>query len=383
MATRKAPAARAAVPSVVQKAEADEAARALRPPVGHDAVLTSLFASARAGRVPHALLFAGPEGVGKFLAARWFGAGLLCEHGPGAPCPQDHRDSVEPRQACGACKRVRAGTHPDLFVVDAFAEGFDRLSIQFVARRELRSAEVYQGPPIEEFLNLRAAEGRGKVVLVREAERMTEEAQNAFLKTLEEPRPGVILVLECSAPASLLATVRSRLVRVDFGALEPAELTTLLAGEPSVADLDDAAYTRLVRLAAGSPGRALRLARRRVPAMRALLDEALAGRIDPNAAARALWELDGDFSARTEAAERRLCAETFLDLGLEVMRDLERRRAGLPPGELVHGDAPEPARNGEATRRARMDAWIAARQDVQRNLGPEALVDRALHVLCR
>jgi len=370
LATRKAPAARAAVPRGRENGDADEAARALRPPVGHDAALESLFANARAGRLAHALLFAGPEGVGKFLAARWFGAGLLCEHGPDAPC-----------LVCGPCKRVRAGTHPDLFVVDAFAEGFDRLTIHFVARRELRSAEVYQGPPIEEFLNLRAAEGRGKVVLVREAERLTEEAQNALLKTLEEPRPGVILVLECSAPASLLATVRSRLMRVDFGALEPAALATLLAEEPSVADLDDTAYTRLVRLAAGSPGRALRLARRRVPAMRALFDEALAGRIGPSAAARALWELDGDFSARTEAAERRLCAETFLDLGLEVLRDLERRRAGLAADELVHGDAPEPARNGEATRRGRMDAWIAARQDVQRNLGPEALVDRALNSL--
>jgi len=352
LATRKAPAARAAVPRGRENGDADEAARALRPPVGHDAALESLFANARAGRLAHALLFAGPEGVGKFLAARWFGAGLLCEHGPDAPC-----------LVCGPCKRVRAGTHPDLFVVDAFAEGFDRLTIHFVARRELRSAEVYQGPPIEEFLNLRAAEGRGKVVLVREAERLTEEA------------------LECSAPASLLATVRSRLMRVDFGALEPAALATLLAEEPSVADLDDTAYTRLVRLAAGSPGRALRLARRRVPAMRALFDEALAGRIGPSAAARALWELDGDFSARTEAAERRLCAETFLDLGLEVLRDLERRRAGLAADELVHGDAPEPARNGEATRRGRMDAWIAARQDVQRNLGPEALVDRALNSL--
>jgi DNA polymerase-3 subunit delta' len=370
MATRKVPAGKAAAPVVSRKPDVDEAARTLRAPIGHDAALASLFASARAGRLAHALLFAGPEGVGKFLAARWLGAGLLCDRGPAPPC-----------EACGPCKRVRAGTHPDLFVVDAGAEGFDKLSIYFVAHRDLRPKEVYQGPAIEDFLDLRSAEGRGKVVLVREAETLVEEAQNALLKSLEEPRPGVVLVLECSTPASLLATVRSRLVRVDFGTLQPAALAALLADEPSVAELDEQGYARLVRLAAGSPGRALRLARRGVPAMRALLDGALSGRLGPSAAARELWEIAGDFSARTESAERRLRAETFFDLGLEVLRDLERRRAGLAPDELVHGDAPAPARDGEAARRGRMDAWIAARQDVQRNLGPEALVDRALHSL--
>ncbi len=347
-----------------------DTADTLTRPIGHDAVLRGLFESARQGRLAHAHLLAGPEGVGKFMLARWFAAGLLCERGPGEPC-----------LACGPCKRVRAGSHADLFVVDAFAEGFDRLSIHFVARRELRTAEVFQGEPIESFLDLRSSEGRGKVVLVREAERFTEEAQNAFLKTLEEPRPGVILVLECSAPAALLATVRSRLVRTDVGRLEDAAMRTVLGAHEDFVALEPAERAQLLRMAEGAPGRALRLAARSVPAMRALFDDGLAGRRAPDEVARALWELPGDFTARTDSAERRLRAETFLDLGLAVLRDVERRRAGIPPEALAHGDAPEPARDGELTRRRRLDAWLAARQDVPRNLGPEALVDRALAAL--
>jgi len=339
-------------------------------PLGHDAPLAQLFASARDGRLAHTWLFAGPEGIGKFLAARWFAQGLLCERGPAEPCLE-----------CGPCKRVRAGSHPDLFVVDAKQSGFDRISIHFVARRELRSSEVYQGEPIEAFLDLRAAEGRGKVVLVREAERLTEEAQNALLKTLEEPRPGVVLVLECSAPSTLLPTVQSRLVRAEFVRLGAEDMRCALAGVPEVEALTGAERERLLRLAAGAPGLARRLAARSVPAMRVVLDDTLRGALDPTGAARALWELGGDFEARTEAAGRRLRAETFLDLGLAVLRDLERRRAGIPADELVHGDAPEPLHTGELARRRRMDAWIAARQDVLRNLGPEALIDRALGAL--
>lgn len=347
-----------------------DAPEALARPLGHDATLAALFEGAVTRQLAHSLLLTGPEGVGKFMLARWFATGLLCERGPGEPC-----------LACGACKRVRAGTHPDLFVVDSAAAGFDALTVPFIAHRDARSSESYQGPAIEDFLDLCSAEGRGKVVLVRAAERMVEAAQNAFLKTLEEPRPGVVLLLECSSPASLLATVQSRLVRLEVGRLDAPDVTEVLRGRPEYEGLTPDERARLLRMAAGAPGRALRLAARAVPAMRALLDEALAGRLDPTATARGLWELDGDFAARTEAGQRRLRAETFLDLGLEVLRDVERRRAGLTPAELVHGDAPEPVRMGEHSRRRRMDAWVAARQDVLRNLGPEALVDRALAAL--
>ena len=90
-------------------------------PKTHGDVLLGLWKSAADGRLPHALLFSGPSGVGKFLSAGWFAAGLLCARGPGEPC-----------LTCGPCKRVRSGSHPDLFVVDAAASGQDQLTIAFI-----------------------------------------------------------------------------------------------------------------------------------------------------------------------------------------------------------------------------------------------------------
>ena len=87
---------------------------------------------------------------------------------------------------------------------------------------------------MEDFLDLRAGEGGWKVVLVREAERLGEAAQNAFLKTLEEPRPRVLLALESSRPERLLPTVRSRLVRVRLEPLSAADAEAVLglSGHP-------------------------------------------------------------------------------------------------------------------------------------------------------
>ncbi|MEL6907031.1 MAG: hypothetical protein AAFP22_16600, partial [Planctomycetota bacterium] len=130
-------------------------------PLGHEDVLRSLVRSARDEKLPHALLLTGPRGIGKFRAAVWLAAALLCEEGGDAPCGK-----------CGACTRVARDSHADLFVLDHRASGQDRISIHFVATRDPRPKDAYQGEPIESFLALRAEEGRGKFVIVREADAM-------------------------------------------------------------------------------------------------------------------------------------------------------------------------------------------------------------------
>ena len=81
---------------------------------------------------------------------------------------------------------------------------------------------------MEGFLDLRALEGRGRIVIVREAQRMNVAAQNALLKTLEEPRPGTVLVLEAHKSDRLLPTIKSRCVRIRFEPLDVADCVQVL-----------------------------------------------------------------------------------------------------------------------------------------------------------
>ncbi|MEO0662453.1 MAG: hypothetical protein AAFZ87_13030, partial [Planctomycetota bacterium] len=283
--------------------------------------------------------------------------------------------------------RVARDSHADLFVLDHRASGQDRISIHFVATRDPRPKDAYQGEPIESFLALRAEEGRGKFVIVREADAMNEEAQNAFLKMLEEPRPGVHLVLESGSPGGLLATVRSRVVPVRMDALGEADCRAVLERLEAAGEADD--LGRASRMAAGAPGEALRLARRAAPQMQDVLRQVLSGETSAADGARALFELDGDFPGRTASAERRTRARMILDLGLELLTDVERVAAGADPEPLPHGDAAvqilDAAGAGRAPvvadvrgRRGLAEAWLRAREDLDLNLAPEGLVDRVL-----
>lgn len=340
-------------------------------PVGHDDVLAGLVASARAGALPHALLFRGPAGIGKFRAARWLAATLTCERGESEPCLE-----------CGACTRALAGSHPDHFVVDAREHEQDEVTIFFVAERGERPQTAYQGQSIESFLALRAAEGRGKFVIIREADRMNEAAQNAFLKMLEEPRPGVHLILETARPRALLATVRSRVVDVRFEPLGAEDCASVVRATGAY-DGDDAHLEALVRSASGSPGGALELHARGVPAMAELVARALGGAAPAHEVAAELWDQRGDFPGRTAFVQRRTRAETILDVGLELLTDVERSLAGVDESRLRHGRlarglASSDRFEREGSRRRIADAWLGAREDLRLNLSPEGLVERAL-----
>jgi len=338
-------------------------------PRGHGERLEGLYRSARDGRLAHALLFTGPAGIGKFMTMRLLAIGLLCERGPGAPC-----------LACGPCKRVLLGNHPDLFEVDAPAAGQDQITVHFIAHRppEKKNPKDYKGPAIEDFLVLRAREGGYRVVLVREAERMNESAQNAFLKTLEEPTARTIVALESSRPGELLPTVRSRVVTIELEPLGLEDTRAVLHEQGVPAD----EVEELARWSGGAPGSALALRAHGAPAMRVILSGVLAGTLDARAAASGVWALDGRFEGKTPAAEARTRVRVFLDLGLAILGDLLRAGAGVPGATLAHGDLARglPPDSGVPLERC-MARWLAARQDVPLNMSPEALLDRALLAL--
>jgi DNA polymerase III subunit delta' len=177
--------------------------------LGHDRVISMLRESIAKSRLHHALLFVGPEGVGKRTTAIALAAELLCR-GPGdGACGE-----------CEACAQVAAGTHPDFryesFPLDDKGEPRERLGID-----QARSIQVFLGGQA-------LARGR-KIAIFDEAQALTEDAQNALLKTLEEPPRSSLIILVCHNASKLLPTVRSRCQRLAFAPLDRRTVETILS----------------------------------------------------------------------------------------------------------------------------------------------------------
>lgn len=200
----------------------------------------------RSGRTHHAYLFEGPAGVGKELAARALAAQLLCE---------DDQRAVD-ADACGRCPACRvfaAGNHPDFHLIH---RGLHKLHPEPKIRRQKGLFLVID--VVRHFLiepaTMKPTQGRRRVFVIRDAERMNDEAQNALLKTLEEPPGTACLILVTSSADRLLPTIRSRCQRIPFGLLP----TTFVARElQSRAGLDPTDARALAGLADGRLGVAL------------------------------------------------------------------------------------------------------------------------------
>jgi DNA polymerase-3 subunit delta' len=195
------------------------------------------------GAAPHAILIVGPPSVGKTTLADDLGAGLLCL----APDPADR-----PCRACRGCRLVAGGNHPDLHRLGPEGPGG-----QVVIGDPAKPASRGVRNLVAELAYL-PVEGGHRVAIVEHAERMNEDAQNALLKTLEEPPAGVTIILCADEEDRLLPTVRSRCVRLRLAPLGVRAIEELL-GERGAADGPAAA--RLARIAGGRPGLALAYAR--------------------------------------------------------------------------------------------------------------------------
>jgi DNA polymerase-3 subunit delta' len=316
----------------------------LHPVYGHEELRARLATSMRAGRLPTALLLAGAPGVGKQRLGLWIAAGLLCEQGPGEPCG-----------ACHACHLSLSVSHPDLhwfFPIlrpkgeeDKQADEAEELLAQAVQAR--REQPLYPRPdgmagiflPLVRVLHRRAqmrpAMGKRKVFVVGEAERLvpqasSPEAANALLKVLEEPPPDTYFILTAAEPASLLPTIRSRLVQLRVRRLRASEVARFLAEVPQP-PLAAAEAKRRADLAGGSIGDALAEGgggSSAEAAGRALLEAATRG---PRP--RLLYALGvrsfggrGDFSETLQAA-----AELLRDRLAERLRNPGSGRADEPP----------------------------------------------------
>ena len=202
---------------------------------GHDREVDELRRMLERGRFPHALLFVGPEGVGKRTFALKLAQALLCERAAG---------SLEPCEVCPSCKQARAGAHPDLLMV-ARPEEKHELPIKVI--RDLCLD-----------LGLKPMHGSRRVAIVDDADDLNDEAANAFLKTLEEPPPGSVLILIGTSAEVQLDTVVSRCRVVRFAPLSESDLAAVLEEQGVVSDPEEA--RRLAALGEGSVGRAKGLA---------------------------------------------------------------------------------------------------------------------------
>ena len=199
---------------------------------GHEFQREILRRAAAENLVSHAYLFTGPDGVGKRLVALEFAGIVNCTSGGTGPS----------KCGCGSCRKVEKGIHPDVVIVE------------FAGVKNIKVDQVRD--EIEEKLYLKPFEGRFKVVIVDEAEKLNNSAQNAFLKTLEEPPPASIIILVTSRPGALLPTIRSRCQPLNFGALPERYIADVLAEKTGLSPDEAELYARV---SSGSLGAALGL----------------------------------------------------------------------------------------------------------------------------
>lgn len=230
--------------------------------VGQDAAVAMLQQRLSAERMGHALMFTGPHGVGRRTTALALAGALLCENPQTAPNGNRFGqldESFQLTDACGVCNDCRtlaAGTHPDFEVVYKELAAFHPKPE--VRKRKMQNLGI---GVIKHFLvdkaHLAPSRGGGKVFVVREAELMSAAAQNALLKTLEEPPPGVTIILLCRRSEQMLPTTISRCHAVQFGPLPLDFVAQRLADE----DIDEDQAMFWASFTDGSVGRSLSLAR--------------------------------------------------------------------------------------------------------------------------
>lgn len=167
--------------------------------VGQQRAVTFLRGVVESGRVSHAYLLVGPSGSGKATAARVFASALMCENGG---CG-----------TCSACTRVERRVHPDVRTV------------------EPEGAAGYLTEQVREIIHdvqLAPFEGDRKIYIVQSADLFNESSANAFLKTLEEPPPSVVIILTAHSYDAVLPTISSRCNVVRFRSIPPSEAVALL-----------------------------------------------------------------------------------------------------------------------------------------------------------
>ena len=235
---------------------------------GNPQIVAALQGAMRAGRVPHALLFTGPRGVGKYTLARLFAQAANCERLSDDACGE-----------CYTCQRVALLADPQRLIEQGLAERSESADAATVERTPLilqTHPDVWVlvpdpvrlktpvARPTLRIGQLRAVQraayfqpmGKRRVFIIDGAETMRWDVANVFLKILEEPPGSATLILTAPSPYSLLPTIVSRCLQFHFAPLQIPEVETILKEK---SDLAPAAIRIAAQLSEGSPGYALEM----------------------------------------------------------------------------------------------------------------------------
>ncbi len=267
--------------------------------VGHENNLALLKQTVTEGRPAHAYLFTGPEGIGKKRIGLRFACLLNC-HGA--------HENLE--GSCSVCRRIIAEKHPDVTI-----ERPERGMIRIDRIRNLQA-----------FFKYAPVEGRYRVTIIDDAHLMNRSAQNALLKTLEEPPSGRVLILVTSRPSLLLPTVRSRTRRMRFNPIPLSSLAKLL--EQMGIPLEKA--RALAVMSSGSVARAMEMDASSFLDLRERIVSALS---DPKGKTiGGLLELSATISTDKHTAVQ------AIEIATTWIRDLLVEQAGFDLTERIHGD---------------------------------------------
>lgn len=201
--------------------------------VGHEQIREHMQAAIRDKKPFHAYLFQGEEGVGKEALARTFAAGLQCQS----------ESADKPCKECVSCRQMESGNQPDVIWVtrEKASLGVDEIREQLCNTMDIKP---FSSPY--------------KIYLVPEAEKMTEAAQNALLKTIEEPPEYGIVILMTSNISALLPTIQSRCLTMEFRPLSTAVVESYVKEHCQVPDYQARASAAFAQ---GNLGKAMRYAK--------------------------------------------------------------------------------------------------------------------------
>ena len=308
--------------------------------LGHDRQKDILRRAIDSGRLAHAYLFEGPEGVGKRLMALALARAVICKNNAGCG-------------VCPACRKVDHNNHPDLHLLEP-----DGTTIK-----------IEQVRNIQKELSFRPLEAPMKICLIDGADRMNQAAANSLLKTLEEPRGDALLILLSARPESLLSTIRSRCQRLPFTRLPQDTLKGVLIEQLGV---DEIQGHILAALSEGSFKKALGKDRDLYLKQRLEILKTLTA-FSP----RSVLPI---FDLAQGLAEDKDRLPDILDILQAFYRDLLLYRHGRPECDLVNIDLLEKIRRvalkeNTAALLRKLEAIAASRRQLDRNVNRQLAME--------